>query len=445
MSVHDDQIAEVLEKARSLAAVGQIDQAGEVLHKAAVDHPESTELLTHLGAFYHRIGRNNLALLTFQKRNTLAPPDFGVCRILSEIHEKRGEYHIACTWLNHALQIQDNQSLRERLHHLQKLSRHQSNRGQTKRLLNIVSVFSKGKAFLKRLNNYLVFCMETLLPHWSMPEQGRSSFKLSSYLAFALRYDFTFRAEGIAYHKTREIILASRHLPIDQPHALILDLGTGKNSLPLYWSSLGASVIVLDGSMYGFSCLQQVEREMETAQIKRDISYISGDMRLLPFQSDSIDAISALCAIEHLPGDGDVDTLNEIHRVLKPGGTAIITVETNQKHFETWLEVPYEIGYQIQGSHEENQNWQEVFCRNYSPETMISRLAPSASWQIFESGFYDDSRYPFRRRLDPYHQNTVSSILRQFQPFLSLLFFRVTQPKNLSPSSIGYLILRKPL
>ncbi len=49
-----------------------------------------------------------------------------------------------------------------------------------------------------------------------------------------------------------------------------------------------------------------------------------GDVRAIPFRSDSFDLIYSMGTIEHFP-DYDV-SIQEIFRVLKPGGTAIIGV-----------------------------------------------------------------------------------------------------------------------
>ncbi|MBI4574492.1 MAG: class I SAM-dependent methyltransferase [candidate division NC10 bacterium] len=64
----------------------------------------------------------------------------------------------------------------------------------------------------------------------------------------------------------------------------------------------------------------------EAAQVLREHrpGFIVGDVRAIPFRSDSFDLVYSMGTIEHFP-DYDV-SVREIFRVLKPGGTAIIGV-----------------------------------------------------------------------------------------------------------------------
>ncbi|MGC9329790.1 MAG: class I SAM-dependent methyltransferase [Candidatus Hinthialibacter sp.] len=263
---------------------------------------------------------------------------------------------------------------------------------------------------------------------------------------FARNYDSLYRRDGLAYHKVREILLATRHLPVANYQAKILDIGTGLNTAPLFWSIKRSHVISFDGSTYGFSHQKKVQEKI--SQITHSIKFhcIAGDGAMLPFKENAFDGVSALCMLEHIPGGGDIHCMREIFRTLKPGGVAVVTVEANSCSKDGWLEVPYAIGFQS-GTERQNQErggYEEVYCRNYSPDEMIERLSRSQSWEIVQSGFYDDYLLPLRRWLAPTH--IFSPILRGMQPLLSLLFFRPASPdKNLSPSSIGYLILRKPL
>lgn len=434
-------VDDVVEAARQLAAQGDLDAAGRTLEQAAEKHPESYAIWTHLGLFYYQSGRYNRALHAFQHRLDLFPADIHVCLILADIFEKRREYNNAGKWLQEAMRCEGNrENLQQRVMELERKERTTSWR----KFLKMQWL----KKSLMRLNEWMVGFIERLGKFSTLSTGGdaRTSmhgakrvFRLSNYLKFMRRYDPAYYSEGMAYHKTREVLLASSLLPIDDSQALILDLGTGKNSLPLFWSMFGCRTVAMDGSLYGFSNLVQIEKRLNP----KPTSLVGGDMRFLPFADNAFDGISSLCAIEHIPGEGDIETLREIYRVLKPGGRAVITVETCQTHQDTWLEVPYEIGYQADGGGEQS-GWEEVFCRNYSPETLRSRLLESAPWRLVEEGFYDDNRFPLRRWLEPNNYSPLALILRRFQPLLSLLFYRKTSTGSLTPSSIGYLVVEKP-
>ncbi len=52
--------------------------------------------------------------------------------------------------------------------------------------------------------------------------------------------------------------------------------------------------------------------------------YVLGDVTALPFDDDSIDAAVSLHTLYHVPREEQAQGFREIHRVLRPGGTAVI-------------------------------------------------------------------------------------------------------------------------
>lgn len=72
---------------------------------------------------------------------------------------------------------------------------------------------------------------------------------------------------------------------------------------------------------------------------KNDIhncSLIKGDLCSLPFQSNSIDHIIYIAALHNIRGkDNRIKSLKEVHRTLKPNGTALVSVwNKNQERFD---------------------------------------------------------------------------------------------------------------
>lgn len=236
----------------------------------------------------------------------------------------------------------------------------------------------------------------------------------------------------IAYHKTCEIQFALASLSWARPGARLLDLGTGYNALPAFWSRYGADAFALDGSPYGMNALKC---------LNTNCAFACGDVTDMPFGDALFDGVSALCMIEHIPYDGDIRAMQEIYRVLKPGGVAAVTVEACSGHFEEWLEVPYEIGYQRADDQSE-----EMFCRNYSPETFTQRIVNSAPWEAQAVRFVDDGFIPWRRWFNAPERSAPIRLLNPMQPFISRLCFNDRDgASRLSPSSIALACLRKPL
>ncbi len=52
---------------------------------------------------------------------------------------------------------------------------------------------------------------------------------------------------------------------------------------------------------------------------------LTADMSQLPLAGESVDCVISISALEHLPPNKQGDTINEIWRILKPGGVAALT------------------------------------------------------------------------------------------------------------------------
>ena len=101
--------------------------------------------------------------------------------------------------------------------------------------------------------------------------------------------------------------------------ATVLDIGTGTGTNLKMLRDLGyAEVSGLDRSPAAIAYCES-----------RGLGAVrQGDVCALPFEADSFDLVLATDVIEHVDDDGQA--LQEIHRVLAPGGRAIITVPAFQ-------------------------------------------------------------------------------------------------------------------
>jgi SAM-dependent methyltransferase len=60
----------------------------------------------------------------------------------------------------------------------------------------------------------------------------------------------------------------------------------------------------------------------------RDLAGTVADVRALPFEHESFDAVVSNSTLDHLEGRGEVATaLDEIHRVMRPGGRLVLTID----------------------------------------------------------------------------------------------------------------------
>ncbi|MBI1387676.1 MAG: methyltransferase domain-containing protein [bacterium] len=388
----------LIDAAQAFADAGDLEQVERTLCDGVRRHPDSTDLKAHLGYFYYRQKRYRRALYWLNQRRALEPPDKGVDALIKEIEPL----------------IPKNEAV---------ANKHQASRKAEWMQRRIL-----------RLSLPVIAWLE------GVARDSRNGFSLHSFLkTISHRNERTFHA-CIAYHKSREIAFACENLPI-KPGARLLDAGTGYNAMPLWWTQRGADAVTLDGSPYGFERLRQ---ERDASANEGCFSCCLGDVTRLPFDNDSFDGVSALCMIEHIPYQGDAVAMREIFRVLKPGGLAAVTVEANRETFEEWLEMPFEIGYQIQEDRAER--FEELFCRNYAPEAVRERLAHGAPWEIVSEVFYDDGAIAWRSWFNDPRGGILRAAMRPLQPLISLLCYRERGAKYaLSPSSIACLLLKKPL
>ncbi len=107
------------------------------------------------------------------------------------------------------------------------------------------------------------------------------------------------------------------------PGALtVLDVGCGDGARTL--ANLPPNSVGLDFSRAGLNL---------AAETVPDSRLVQGDMTALPVATDGVDAVTAYHAVFHVPQDQHPTVYREFARVLRPGGTVLMTLPSGQ--FET--------------------------------------------------------------------------------------------------------------
>jgi len=116
----------------------------------------------------------------------------------------------------------------------------------------------------------------------------------------------------------------------------VLDIGagTGRSSIMVLEARPGATLVALDlfGESFdqhfghGDSPQQRLLANLKAAGVDRRASIETADMRKLPFEPATFDAIISAYAIDHLNRDGIHQSLAEAARVVKPGGDFLLMV-----------------------------------------------------------------------------------------------------------------------
>ena len=184
------------------------------------------------------------------------------------------------------------------------------------------------------------------LPH-SLGAKGKSvKYTLLSIYLFSLRYALANVFHGrlrrglyllvrpIDYWRVREYPLALEYLS-PQKDEWTLDIGSPKLLSAYLADHCGVHVVALD--VFDDKGLTDTAFFARATGNPR-LHVLIGDGRKLPFGDASFDKVYSISVLEHVnpPQGGDQTALKEIARVLKPGGSLVVTFPFSPSYFEEY-------------------------------------------------------------------------------------------------------------
>jgi ubiquinone/menaquinone biosynthesis C-methylase UbiE len=111
-----------------------------------------------------------------------------------------------------------------------------------------------------------------------------------------------------------------KHLyPYIQKSHSILDLGCGWGYYSIYLGKKGFNIVSIDLSPNRVKKAKQVA---EKEKVNSNLNFLSGDITLLPFASNTFDVVLCLDVLEYVKNDDKA--VSEISRVLKPQGLVLM-------------------------------------------------------------------------------------------------------------------------
>lgn len=146
------------------------------------------------------------------------------------------------------------------------------------------------------------------------------------YDLYAGRYDKIVQHEDVDEHLHLAIPLMTRLHPHTDPLVLDVATGTGRMLLALcQHARFEGYIIGLDASR---GMLKQAIQKIEREHFEGYVTFMWGDGNALPFEDDSFDVVTCMEALEFMP-QPDIG-LQEIVRVLRPGGVLLTTRRINE-------------------------------------------------------------------------------------------------------------------
>ncbi|MCC5638429.1 class I SAM-dependent methyltransferase [Nostoc sp. CHAB 5844] len=146
----------------------------------------------------------------------------------------------------------------------------------------------------------------------------------------------------------------------------ILDISSPK-LLALYYSLSGyTSVVAADMEDYFINDFE-IFKKYSGLNIELKVFDTT---KLIPYPENYFDKIFSISVLEHIPYDGDTEALKQILRVLKPSGTAVITLPAFSNYIEEWISSKSFYWKSVT-----NANGAVFYQRRYDLESIHSRLS----------------------------------------------------------------------
>lgn len=213
-----------------------------------------------------------------------------------------------------------------------------------------------------------------------------------------------------------------------QPSDLVLDIGSPKLLATYLAKHVGCRVVATDIESYFIHEIKRIQTILKIPDDRLDAQIEDG--RRLGFSDDFFSKVYAISVLEHIPEDGDSLCMQEIARVLAPGGRCVITVPF-------WREsrVDYRPpDFYWAASSTTSADGQVFFQRRYSEEDLERRLLRASGLRPRRIAFVGER---IMQRSDKEFCELLGPITGPIQPLLSRLL--------LTEATADWRHLRKPL
>jgi SAM-dependent methyltransferase len=141
-----------------------------------------------------------------------------------------------------------------------------------------------------------------------------------------------FAAERLSDAATDREVSVLRTISGLQPGSSVLDLACGHGRIANRLAVLGADVTGLDATPEFLDLARAGASALGVS-----VRYVDGDMRRLPYAAEFDIVVSWFTAFGYFGDDDNRQVLAEIHRVLRPGGRAVIDLNNRDDLMRRYL------------------------------------------------------------------------------------------------------------
>ncbi len=243
------------------------------------------------------------------------------------------------------------------------------------------------------------------------------------------RYGFRLLLEPCTYWRNVEVPETLTYLAA-RPGDRILDIGSPKLLSLFLAQQVGAEVWATDLYPYFF---EEYHQHLLNLRLQGRYHIEVQDARSLPYSDNFFDRAYAISVLEHIEGDGDSKAMQEIARVLKPGGVLCLTLPISLSYAEFHTQANYYFTPHEQGA-------TAFYERHYDPDALARRLVIPSGLRVLKQCFYGE-RLPFERFYDK-RSKILKITLSPFAVFASKLLIYETGSFN-RKAKTGLVLLQK--
>lgn len=216
----------------------------------------------------------------------------------------------------------------------------------------------------------------------------------------------------------------------------VLDIGSPKLLSVYLADRVGAEVYATDIESYFMGKMERVRHLRRLPPERYHLQVEDG--RKLSFPEAFFDRVYAISVVEHIPDEGDTACIQEMRRVLKPGGQCLITVP-----FSPASRIDYKDSFYWAGSSKQEADGRVFYQRRYNEEDIYNRLISPSGMRLHMLRYVGEN---VMVHSSEELSDRLPLLSAPFQPLLSRLFHTppVEDWRTLKKPLCAFLVLEKP-